>query len=81
MPSENLYKKYSQRSYDMEGCRDTSFRVVGFGQCSLNSLVFMMSDVMHFMYESYLLSPYATCVWPGGYFDNKEFALFCSVLF
>ena len=46
MPSENLYKKYSQRSYDMEGCRDTSFRVVGFGQYSLNSLVFMMSDVM-----------------------------------
>ena len=64
----------------MEGCRDTSFRVVGFGRYSLNSLVFIMSDVMHFMHESYLLSPYATCVWPGGYFDNKEFVLFCSVL-
>ena len=52
----------------MEGCMDTSFRVVGFGQYSLNSLVFMMSDVMHFMYESYLLSPCATCLWPGELF-------------
>ena len=52
----------------MEGCRDTSFRVEGFGQYRLNSLVFMMSDVMYFMYECYLLSPYATCVWPGEVF-------------
>ena len=47
---------------------DTSFRGVGFGQYSLNSLVFMMSDVMYFMYENYLLPPYATCVWPGELF-------------
>ena len=54
----------------MEGCRYTSFRGVGFGQYSLNSLVFMMSDVMYFMYENYmyLLPPYATCVWPGELF-------------
>ena len=52
----------------MEGCRDTSFRGVGFGQYSLNSLVFMMSDVMYFIYENYLLSPYATCMWSGELF-------------
>ena len=68
MSSENLYKRYSPRSYDVEGCRYTSFRGVGFGQYSLNSLVFMMSDVMYFMYENYLLPPYATCVWPGELF-------------
>ena len=60
-------------------CRDTFFRAVGFGQYSLTSLVFMMSDVVYFMYESYLLSPYACGL--GSYFDNKEFVLFCSVLF
>ena len=47
---------------------EMSFHVVGFGQYSLNSPVVMMSDVMHFMYESYLHSPYATCVWPGELF-------------
>ena len=59
----------------MEGCRAPSFRVVGFDQDSLNSVVVMVFGVMHFMYESYLLSPHATSVWPGEYFDNKEFVL------
>ena len=45
IPSENLYKRYSPRSYDMEGCRYTSFRGVGFGQYSLNSLVDSIYDV------------------------------------
>ena len=50
----------------MEGCRAPSFRVVGFDQYSLNSVVVMMFGVMHFMLPACGL---------GSYFDNKEFVL------